>query len=1014
MNPRRVHPWVLLIFLLVGGAPSALQQVGSLSGTVNDADFLAPITGARVRVMEADREAVTTNQGSFVIGQLPPDTYTVVVTKDGYERAVRGNIVVTAGQVRELQVEMSGEFTEMEEFVVQDILNLAAGTEQALLQLRFESPQLVDSISSELMSRAGASDAAAALSFVAGASVEGGRFAVIRGLPDRYVSSQLNGVRLPSADENTRAVELDQFPSTVIESIQVTKTFTPDQQGDASGGAVDVRLRGVPRGPILSFSSQIGYNSQATSNSSFLTYNGGGVDFWADDDGKRFQQLDNLGGNWDGAAGVERTEAPIDYKWSMAFGDSYEVEKDAFIGGFATMFYERDSSFFDNGINDSYWVDTVGGPLIPQYGGSGTPTQGDYNTRLFDIESASQSVQLGGLLGLGFDSKEHSVSMSYLYSRTAQDRAVLAEDTRGKEFFFGPEFGFDPYDVNDPDHPGNQPDNIDSAPYLRLETLEYTERDTGSLQFAGRHEIVDDLFDIGPFDFGAPEFRWTLARSFANLDQPDKRQFGSSWTPAFTIPGVPPFIPPIDSPAQFTAFRPAVNFNLGNFQRIFKVIEEDSDQHQLALDLPFEQWDKLPGSLTLGLFDDTVNRRFDQDTFTNAGDTNSTFIGEFDEFWSEQFPFEDHPILDPLTDVDYDGEQQISALYAQLDLPLRAGTNLIGGVRLESTDIGIVNTPEEAAVWFPEDIDPDTPGNQPATAPVTLNPGDADVVFSQDDLLPSIGIIQELRDDLTLRVAYSETVARQTFKELTPILQQEFLGGPVFVGRRDLGMSAIENFDIRLDYVPYEGALLSGSFFNKDITDPIEYVQRVISFTFTEPVNYPSGRLSGFEFEARQRLGEFSPRLEGFSVGGNATFIDSRVQLPQDEIDFFANLGIDLTERPMTGAPEHLYNLYLTYDYEPTGTQVSLFYTVKGDTLVAGAGVSENNFVPSVFATEFDTLNFSLSQRLSDHVRLRFQAKNLTNPLIQEVYRDASLDGDQLNTSYSQGIDYSLGLSFSL
>src|SRR5262249_47657930 len=156
-------------------------------------------------------------------------------------RQVWPDVIVTSGALSDVDVEMSGEFTEMEEFVVQDIAPLA-GTEAALLKLRFENPALLDSIGADTMQRAGVSDAAGALRLVTGASLANGKNAVIRGLPDRYVSSQLNGVRLPSADADKRAVDLDQFPVSVIESIQVTKTFTPDQQGDASGGAVDVRL----------------------------------------------------------------------------------------------------------------------------------------------------------------------------------------------------------------------------------------------------------------------------------------------------------------------------------------------------------------------------------------------------------------------------------------------------------------------------------------------------------------------------------------------------------------------------------------------------------------------------------------------------------------------------------------------------------------------------------------------------------------------------------------------------
>ena len=177
--------------------------------------------------------------------------YTVIISKPGYVRQVRSGVVVSAGKLADLDVSLSGEVTEMEEFVVQDALKLKAGTEASLLQLRFKSPSLMDSISSDLMSRAGASDAASALRLVAGATVQDGKSAVIRGLPDRYVSSQMNGVRLPTADEDKRAVELDQFPSAVIESIQVSKTFTPDQQGDASGGAVNVRLKGVPGRTLL-------------------------------------------------------------------------------------------------------------------------------------------------------------------------------------------------------------------------------------------------------------------------------------------------------------------------------------------------------------------------------------------------------------------------------------------------------------------------------------------------------------------------------------------------------------------------------------------------------------------------------------------------------------------------------------------------------------------------------------------------------------------------------------------
>ena len=115
--------------------------------------------------------------------------------------------------------------------------------------------------------------------------------------------------------------------------------------------------------------------------------------------------------------------------------------------------------------------------------------------------------------------------------------------------------------------------------------------------------------------------------------------------------------------------------------------------------------------------------------------------------------------------------------------------------------------------------------------------------------------------------------------------------------------------------------------------------------------------------------------------------------------------------RDATGTPEFLYNIYATYDIEQTGTQVSVFYTVKGDTLVAGAGVATGNFVPNIYAEEFGTLNLTVSQDLSERTNLRFQAKNLTNPRINTVYRSQFTPGDTLNTSFTQGRDYSMQLT---
>ncbi|MEZ5963576.1 MAG: carboxypeptidase regulatory-like domain-containing protein [Planctomycetota bacterium] len=981
MSRRLVVECGALLWLAAG---IAAQEPGLVRGVVFDKDFDAPVPEAKVSILEVEREVATNDQGNFVIGQVPAGRYTLVVAKEGYVRHV-AEVVVPAGQFAEVNVWLAGDFHDMEEFVVQDLLQTSSGTESALLQLRFDSPALLDSVSADLIGRAGASDAAGALRLVAGASVQNGKSAVIRGLPDRYVSSQMNGMRLPSADEDKRAVELDQFPAAVIESIQVSKTFTPDQQGDASGGAVNVRLKGVPDEPFfIKVQGQVNNNSQVAGRRDFLSYEGGGVHFWGKDGGGRRAQTDRLDDNWQGAVGVTRIASPLAFKSSGSMGGKHDFGDGTKIGGLFSFFHEHGSSFARDGRDDTYWVVSPGAGMTPRTS-QGTVLENDFKTALFDLQRSSETVQWGTLGTAGIEGKNNSINLFYLYTRTAEDSVSLGEDTRGKEYYYP---GFDP---DNPDSPGH--DYLAGAPYLRLETLEYSERTTDTFQLNGRHKLPFERLGV----FGRPEVDWTAALSSADLTQPDKRQFGSLWQPGRRVGTV------VIPPTHYT-YKPGANFTFGNLQRIWKDIEEESEQYTASLKLPFatSEGSQSRGYLKVGAFRDRVKRTFDQNTYSNLSD-NSSYAGEWEVYWSRAFPYENHPIAESKRDVDYRGRQNLDAWYVMADLPLFSGLNLIGGMRFEGTELGIVNDPEEDATWFP-------PGS---VAETRLNPGDADVTFRQTDKLPSVGLVFVPVDALTLRASYTETLARQTFKEITPILQQEYLGAPLFIGNPSLQMSSLKNYDLRADFVPAEGTLLSASWFKKDVEDAIEYVQRItVSFDYTTATNYPEGRLTGWEFEARQDLGKAADVLAGLSVGANATLIHSRVTLPADEAAGFEKPGIQapMPTRHMTNAPEHLYNAFVTYDLDVTRTKLALFYTVQGDTLIAGAGEAVGNFVPNVYAKEFDTLNFSLTQSLGRWTWLQFRAKNLTNPRIDTVYRSSYIGDDVLKTSYSNGIEYSLSL----
>ncbi len=1018
MNKRPLLIGMELGLILTLSASALAQGVGSIRGMVYDKDFEAPLPLAQITVAETGARVQATEQGNYVIEELPPGTYTLIFVKDGYTRQIRTDVLVTPGQLTDLDIWMSGEFVEMEEFVVRDV-QLAGGTEAGLLQLRMEAPALMDSISAELMSRAGAGDAAAALRLVAGATVQDGKFAVIRGLPDRYVNSQLNGIRLPSADAETRAVELDQFPSAVIESIQVSKTFTPDQQGDASGGAVNVVLKGIPDENILQLGVGTGFNTQVMENrDKFLTYKGGGVSFLGVDDGGRDQVVDRVHPNGRDvlanpqAIGVSRGTAPFDYDWDLTAGGRHEFDNDVRIGGLVNIFYKRGASFTDNKREDTLWLfNGRGTPLIPRFSGEIDSVGG---TSLLDITEASEQLKIGGLAAFGVETEHHALNLIFLHTRTTEDTAILAEDTRSRAFF-NPDF--DPTDPFSFITRGN-------ASFIRFETLKYEERLTQTLQLTGKHTLpINPLGVEDFFQMLSPQLDWSVSANHAGMNEPDRRQFGSSWVPEANFFDI--FI----LPSRHSAETPAAQFLLGNVQRTWQEITEDSDQFSINLKLPFEQWSGDEGYFKFGLFDDRVKRQFRQDSFSNFNsfpeNPNPGLDGQpWEFFWSSSFLTEGYIIgRGPDIDIDYRGSQDMSAWYYMIDLPLNRYLKLIGGARFETVKIGTQIDPGRDARVIPPGSDGGRTLFDPITGQRVLDPDTGlllgDSQFSQSDVLPSIGVVVTPWEPLTIRAGYAETVARQTFRELTPIAQQEFLGGDVFVGNPNLKMSALKNYDIRVDYRPYNGGLFSVSWFRKDIDQPIEYIQSfaVDSGRYTTPVNFPSGRMLGYELETRHDLGFFWEELLGLSMGANATFISSRVDVSESEIAtldraLLAPVGSRLiSSREMLQAPEYLANFFVTYDVESTGTQLGLFYTLQGDTLKVGPGQIASFFVPAIYETEHDSLNFTLSQKIGEHIKVKFAAKNLTNTTFKDVYRSEFIPGDTLRSSYRKGIDLSVSIS---
>ena len=258
---------------------------GTVQGSVFDSASGRPIAGASVAIdgQSSDRN-VTDPDGRFNLS-LSPGTYTLRFSAANYGQVDVTDVIVKAGELTEASTLLANKSTVTSIDVVEK-LGAVASTAGAMLQERKLSAVVSDSIGREELAGGTSSDAAGALQKVTGVSVVGAGYVYVRGLGERYSSTQLNGAAIPTTEPDKRVVPLDMFPAGLIESINIAKTYSPDLPAEFSGGLVQIKTIEFPAQKMFTVSSKLGLNTVTTGNN-FLTSPGSGGDFWGFGAGSR-------------------------------------------------------------------------------------------------------------------------------------------------------------------------------------------------------------------------------------------------------------------------------------------------------------------------------------------------------------------------------------------------------------------------------------------------------------------------------------------------------------------------------------------------------------------------------------------------------------------------------------------------------------------------------------------------------------------------------------------------------
>ena len=993
---------IKLTFLSLTLCASAFsQQFGGIRGQVVDSDFGQPIAKASVTIMGSPFGAVTDDQGNFTISGIPPGVYTVQTRAPSYIPKTVPDISVAGGSFNEMRFEAVAEIEEMEELVVPGEIEKASET--GLLAERQTATAVMDMIGQDFISRLGAANAGDAMKRMVGTSVVDGKYVAVRGMPDRYVNTLLNGGRLPSTDPDKRAINVDLFPGSILESINTYKTFTPDQPGDFTGGSVDIRTRTFPDKPSFGTGVTMEYNSQTTFNPNFLTYNGGGTGlFGGKANGRMISQnvintptplpASLTGGNASNLAqadtvntamrqmtpviGLTNKTPPPNVSFNLQGGDSIELgpegEQVGVIGAFS---YRNKYSFYDNGQRGNLVLDPTGSRFRPEY----------------DVDSQSQGKQevlWGGLVGLsGQWDKDHKASMNVMYNLGADDNATQRDAP-----------------------------NDEGTEILTQQIIDYGERNLAYLQVLG-----EDRFEE------ARNFKinWNGGLGQAGLQEPDQRQFSYSQD---LITGEYRQVDAGDG-----SYNPEFvgNPTLERFQR---ELTENNYYGIVDFTIPILEDKERSDVFKTGFYGDYNQRNYNQASFNYPyGGFNNpsydTYTPTDGSTWADVFLNPDRSgLVDPTAGINqplmsytlfnqqgspstatgtfYNASQAVTASYIMADFNLFPQLRLSGGARFENTNIKIKGANNLPALLFP---DPNFSGGT----------GSGLAKIQQLDLLPGVAATFNLTENVNLRFAWSQTLARPSFKEMGPVLTKDFTSDEYFVGNPDLQLSKANNYDFRAEWFPRAGEVVAVSLFYKNLEKPMEQqaeFDQILQVPFLKYDNSPNGIIYGVEIEARKRLDQLASWLKNFSLYFNYSQIQSSVPLDPDVAAILEADNQPATDRPLQGQPEYIINAGLNYDNEEYRFYAGLYFNVTGPLLYAvGApsfvGTPDAYYTPDIYEQPAPSLDFNLTQGVTENWRLTLRGKNLLNPFFN---RTQTYNGTEyIYSSYTRGWDLSLNASYS-
>jgi TonB-dependent receptor len=841
-----------------------------------------------------------------------------------------------------------------------------------------------DLLGSEAISRVGDSNVAVALQRVPGLSLVNGQFIYVRGLGERYSQTTVNGASVPSVDLSRNVVPLDLFPSFIVDSLSVQKSYSADRQASFGGGAIDIRTKRIPDGFVGGL--QLGSAINSANDGEVLTYAGGGEDNQGQDDGTRAlsprlqEALDQYQGNVSVQNILSRLRGTTQPDATLAdaqainrllgtylYRDLSVLEKD-------TPFDRNIRGYLGNSMLLSDDLE-IGGLAAGGYTNQWRETTRLGRNFLFPEEEtderlqATQQVNMTGNASLGLRYlEEHEVSATAIYLRNTED------DTYQRTFF-------------------NENRRRSSGLGFGEVGFRFEERDVLIMQYEGNHrvgaatrsELKDrfgsllpaSLFDLVPEDL---EFNWFISDSKAETSIPNEVTISQQGPTNDFFQLVDP---------QVVQATQAANYR-------FTELDDDVLNHGWELKAPF-YFDRIYFEVSGGYNHRRQDRVYEQSQF-NLGSLSvanlETLRGPLGGVFSTR------NINDTANDFifaragannqSYLAGTMTDAYFGQVDMTFAETWRLAAGLRWEK--------------YRQYGLDFDPFGYSPATPIISTDPEVlANAVFQDDDLYPSLSLTYMRpfwADTFQLRATYAETVVRPDLREITDASYIDPLTEDLVFGNSGVTPATLTNYDLRAEWFWNSGDSLTVSLFYKDIENPIEFFETTASDTTVarEIVNAASAEVYGVEFEVLKDLGSVANFLSPFFLQGNITLQDSEI-VAGGRADAPTN-----DTRELTNASPWIVNLIVGYDSMDAKHSATVAYNAFDDRLF----VAGRNGAPDGFEQTRHSINATYFFYPTDSLTVQLKASNLLDDPISIEREGVETLNEKIGRTFSLSVQWEL------